>query len=194
MDEIAFTGGSRIGWVNASWPFAKLSCDGKCLTLSSLGKYEFTPEQVVSFDTYGSIPLLANGLRINHNRIDYPEKVVFWCMGSRTTVLDRIAKTGFVPYGQAVERPKGFALKWSVVVAFVLIWNALFLVDRGIGMPDNRMAPVGRMTLTVLALAFFFASAVKMSTRVQNVVLRPGHSVVEIQSLLTLIQLVGRND
>ena len=123
MAEVSFTGGARIGWVNASYPFAKLSCSRERLMLASLGTYEFTPDQVVSFGTYGSIPLLANGLRINHNRLDYPEKVVFWCAGSRDKVLREVGRMGFAPRGQPITRPKGFAFKWTVVIAFVVIWN-----------------------------------------------------------------------
>ena len=67
MSEVAFRGGSRIGWVNASWPFAKLTSNAGRLTLSSLGTYEFTPGQVVSLERQGAVPFLYNGLRINHN-------------------------------------------------------------------------------------------------------------------------------
>ena len=70
MEEISFRGGSRIGWVNASYPFVKLTCSRARLTLSSLGSHEFTPGQVVGFGTFGSIPLLANGLAIEHNRLE----------------------------------------------------------------------------------------------------------------------------
>jgi hypothetical protein len=47
VETVSFTGGSRIGWVNASWPFARLTCDGVRLNLSSLGKHEFTAEHLI---------------------------------------------------------------------------------------------------------------------------------------------------
>ena len=90
MSETSYRGGARIGWVNASWPFARLTVSADKLALASLGTYEFSPLQVVSVEPYGSIPLLSSGIRIIHNRADYPEKIIFWCMGNRSRVLAEI--------------------------------------------------------------------------------------------------------
>lgn len=190
MAEVSFTGGSRVGWVNASFPFAKLSCNGQMLRLATLGTYEFTAGQVVSFGTYGSIPLLANGLRIHHNRLDYPEKVVFWCMGSRDEVLRQIAQSGFRPQGQAAERPRGFVFRWGAAAAFVLIWNLLALVgwEHLLYFPHARPSGVG--TLLACGFAFAATTAVKGSPRIQRLVLAPGRSVGEVKGFLTLIQLL----
>ena len=108
--ESSFRGGARIGWVNASWPFATLKITDKRLAISTLSSYEFSPEQVVSVERYGSIPVLSSGIRINHNRADYPEKVVFWCIGNREKVFAQIKKSGFLPKGQKGIRAKGFGL------------------------------------------------------------------------------------
>jgi len=35
-----------------------------------MGAYDFTPRQVVALERYGSIPVLASGIRLNHNRLD----------------------------------------------------------------------------------------------------------------------------
>ena len=192
MDEISFRGGSRVGWVNASFPLAKLTCSRERLTLSSLGTCEFTPEQVVSFGTYGSIPLLANGLSIEHNRLDYPQRMVFWCMGSRDRVREEIRQIGFVPKGVAVERPRGMPFRWSFVIAFVLLWNLAFVLSNGGFLPARgaSMLP-GPVPAAGFALAFVLATAIRLSPSLQRLVLAPGHAVAEIRNILGLAQLIS---
>jgi hypothetical protein len=192
MDEISFRGGSHVGWVNVGLPLAKLTCSRERLTLSSLGTCEFTPEQVVSFGTYGSIPLLANGLSIEHNRLDYPRRVVFWCVGSRDRVLEEIRQIGFVPRGVAVERPRGMPFRWSFIIAFVLLWNLGFVLSNGTILParDAPMFP-GPVPVSGFALAFVLATAIKLSSRVQRLVLAPGHAVAEVRNILSLVQFIS---
>jgi len=192
QDDVSFRGGSRVGWVNASFPLARLVASRSRMTLSSLGRYEFTPEQVVRFGSYGSIPLLANGLAIEHNRLDYPARMVFWCMGSREHVLAEIRRIGFVPAGQPVERPGGMPLRWSFVIAAVLAWNALFLFDqRGLLQGDLHPTPPGVGAIVALAALFLLATGIRLSERLQRLALAPGHQVGEVRALLGLLQLVG---
>lgn len=189
MAEISFTGGSRIGWVNASWPFAKLSLSPNRLTISGLGNVEFTPSQVVSFERYGSIPLLASGIRINHNRADCPETIIFWCMGNREKVFSAIEQSGFHPTGQAKPRVEGFPIRWSVVIAFIVLWNVLFLLDQPFG--SNQPHAPGPYSLAALLLVFGFVTVLRKSARLQQVVMRSGHQVGEIKAFLLLLQLVS---
>ena len=72
-----------------------LTAEAGVLTLSCLGTYTFTPSEVVTLEPYGSIPVLARGIRISHNRRDYPKKIIFWCMGGRDSALAEVAETGF---------------------------------------------------------------------------------------------------
>ena len=191
LHDVSFRGGSRVGWVNASWPLAKLVANRHKLTLGSLGSYEFTPEQVVSFGTYGSIPLLANGLAIVHNRLDYPPRMVFWCMGSRARVLEEIRRVGFVPVGISVERPRGMPFRWSFVIGAILAWNLLFLADSHGVSQDAAGSNPGPGSVAALAVAFVLATAVKASARMQRLALAPGHTVGEVRAFLTLLQLVS---
>ena len=189
MTEISFRGGSRIGWVNASWPLAKLSLSANKLTISGLGNVEFTPSQVVSFDLYGNIPLLASGIRINHNRPDCPETVVFWCMGNRDQVLSAIAQSGFHPAGQTAPRAQGFPIRWSVVIAFVVLWNVLFMLDQPFG--SNQPHAPGPFSLLALLSVFGFVTVLQKSARLQQVVMQSDHHVGEIRSFLLLLQLIS---
>jgi hypothetical protein len=189
MSEVSFTGGSMVGWVNASWPLARLTASPQILKLSTLGKYEFSPQQVVSFEPYGSIPVLARGIRIVHNRPDYPRSIVFWCMASRDKVLKRMDEAGFRPAGEALfpPRPGGLPIRLSVIISFIVLWNALFFLDD----PWHRPPTPGPFSMLAIFLAFVFCLGVHRSSSLQAVVLTKGHSVGEIKSLLILIQVVA---
>ncbi|GAA0709569.1 hypothetical protein ISN75_01935 [Dyella marensis] len=189
MKEVSFTGGSRIGWVNASWPLATLTARAQELKLSTLGTYTFTDQEVVSFELYGSIPILSSGIRINHNRLDYPEKVVFWCMGNREAVLDDIRSVGFRPQGKAVERPSGFAFRWSAALLAIVVWNVLLLGDNQFHLASRPGLP-GPLTVLALVSVFAVSSALPYSAGLQRAVLRPGRSINEITPYLRLLQLV----
>ena len=189
MAEASFRGGARIGWVNASWPFATLKVIRNELRLSCLGSYEFSSSQVVSLEPYGSIPLLSSGIRINHNRLDYPTKIIFWCMGSRANVLSTIQEVGFSPSGLTGGRVPGFPVRWSVLIAVIVLWNLLFLLDGSI--LKARGSQPGLLVFVALFSACALATATRASSGVQRLVLRPGHQIGEIKSFLSLLQLVS---
>lgn len=193
MKQVSFRGGAQAGWVNNNWPFAKLMADREQLRLSGVGTFTFSPSDVAALEPYGSIPLIAMGIRIRHNRPDYPEKVIFWCMGSRERVLDLVADTGFHPKGKMVsERPWEFPIRWSVLLVVFILWNILFMLDifRN-GIPDFNALPLGPLSCLAFLLLFGVTSAIKVSTRLQNLVMREGHSFGEIKYLLSLTQFVS---
>jgi hypothetical protein len=189
MAEIFFRGGSQIGWVNASWPLAKLNVSRDRLSIASLGEYSFTPGQVVSLELNGSIPILSTGIRVVHNRLDYPEKVIFLCIGNRRKVLEQISQIGFIPKGLAVARPRGFPIQWWVIIAAVVLWNCLFLIDRSFR--SNVPGALGPYSFIALLLLFLFSTATRFSESLQHAILRDGHHYGEIKSFLSLAQLVS---
>lgn len=182
--ESSFRGGARIGWVNASWPFAKLTVSAGRLAITSLGSFEFSPSQVISIEPHGSIPLLASGIRVIHNRTDCPEKIIFWCTGNRDSVLRAITQNGFMPTGRPAERAAGFPIRWSVVIAVIALWNVLLMLDQWTKSP--AYPPGGFAVLAVLAV-LVFATVVRISPRMQHLVLREGHQVGEIKAFLGLL-------
>ena len=190
MIETSFRGGAQVGWVHASWPFGALAANNSTLTLSSLGTYTFAPSDVVALEPYGSIPILATGIRINHNRRDYPQKMIFWCLGRRSTVLEAIAGAGFRPTGQPIARPSGFPLRWSAVLIALVLWNGLFLLDRALVGWQSQPQPPGFFSFLALLLVLCAATATRTSAVFQRLVLREGHEVTEIKSVLTLLQIV----
>ena len=93
------------------WQFAKFTVLPSLLVLSGIGRYEFSPSQVVSIEPYGVMPLAAWGVRINHNRIDILNNIVFRCFESRQRLINEIMRDGFVPIGKPEVRPVGFPVK-----------------------------------------------------------------------------------
>jgi hypothetical protein len=97
MAEFSVTGGARVGWGRATWPFAKLTVSQTTLRLSvfMLGSYSFASDEVVSLNRVGSIPSLSSGIQIVHNRSDCPPMIAFWCRGVPEKLPVRIHEVGF---------------------------------------------------------------------------------------------------
>ena len=99
------TGGARVGWVGASWPFGRLIVTRKKIILKAtlIGKYEFVPQEVVSVEEYGVIPFLGRGIQIIHNKNNYPRKIVFGCLGNPMSKINKI-KQGFFRQSYIVKK------------------------------------------------------------------------------------------
>ena len=69
-------------------------------TIWDWGRYDFNPAEVVSIQRFGLLPLIAWGIRVNHNRTDLPRRVVFCTLGSRDKIIAAISIAGFVPAGE----------------------------------------------------------------------------------------------
>ncbi|MET8043714.1 hypothetical protein ABZU25_22970 [Micromonospora sp. NPDC005215] len=64
---------------HATWPFARLSVGTSHLTVSSLfGDFRVTRANLVSISRFGSVPVLADGIRFARNGHD--EAVIFWAL------------------------------------------------------------------------------------------------------------------
>jgi hypothetical protein len=191
-EELTVTGGAQIGWVHASWPFARLSVSPRSLVVSGglIGSYRFTPEQVAALEPYGSIPILYRGVRVVHSNPDYPSKIVFWCFQNPARLIERIRQVRFIPRASAatVQTRKGMPMRWSFILVLVVVWNALFFLDGFVPWKEPK-AP-GPPVLLALALVFSTAFAVRRSALLQSWVLKSGRSVGEIRPVLLLVQFV----
>ncbi len=189
--EISAVGGAQIGWISATWPFAQLLVSKSKLTLSCLGKYEFEPQQIAEIEPHGSIPFLARGVRIVHTRADYPARLIFWCFGSPESLLSRIRAVGFVAQASrtALPRREGMPLKWAAVIAIVVVWNMLFLLDHA----GERKPPgeFGWPTLLAIGLLCATAWSLPQSPFLQSLVLKPDRSMDEIKAFVWLLRLVS---
>jgi len=95
--EATLTGGARVGWFNATWPFAKLEATSDYVTLKVTfsGTYIFPATSVVGIHKFVRIPFIGWGIRIEHTVSEYPSHIVFWYLGFPSTVLDFIGHQGF---------------------------------------------------------------------------------------------------
>ena len=188
MIEASFRGSAEVGWGGSRLPFARLVATEDTLTLSSLtlGTYSFAPSDVVAIEPHGSISTLASAIRIDHNRKDYPKRMIFWCKwGRRSAILEEIRRIGFHPSGQPIG-PWGSPLRWSAVLIAVGLWAGLFLLDA-----SGWLSLRGFFSFLALLLVFCAATATRGSASFQRFVLRDGHQLSEIVSFLTDLQIIS---
>ena len=71
------TGGARIGFFNATWPFAEFSATSDLIRLSCLGpECSFLRSDIRGLSRH--IDIFSTGLRIEHTIAAYPKFIVFW--------------------------------------------------------------------------------------------------------------------
>ena len=129
-EPVTFTGGARLGWVQATWPFGRLSISSGQLTiaLAFAGPYTFAPSEVSSLERCG---IASNGLRIVHTRTDYPETIIFWCGGARVPrVLDAAARAGFDVRIPSSPRRRGMPFRWLAIALIGGFLLAAFALHR----------------------------------------------------------------
>lgn len=188
------TGGARIGWLNATWPFARLAAtpDTLQMSVSIFGDYHFTPDTVTDITRYTHIPFFGWGIQIHHCVPEYPTRIIFWSLGSPDALLAKIRESGFQPQasGEAATclRHRGVPFRWAPVIFAFLVWNALIIGD--VFQRDMRPMP-GPWSLLAIALVFAGSMAILKLPQAQQFILKPGRSVEEIRPLLKLFLLVS---
>jgi len=185
------TGGARIGWMNAGWPFATLTATADSLRVKIRifgGDYTFTPASVVAITRDRS--LFSRGIRIEHGVAEYPAHIVFWCFGDPETLLARIHDTGFEPLAPATAMPerRGLALRWSAIVAALLVWNGLLIADTFF---QSRFPPVpGFISLVAIGLFLVVTIVAICSPAFQRLLLKPGRHIGEIRAMLNFFVVI----
>ena len=92
-------GGTRLGFFNATWPFAKISVSQDTLELKCFSKkYKFEKDQIIDLREYNG--MMSKGLLIEHKLNDYPEHIVFW-----TFKFERL-KHSLEKFGYLINAPK----------------------------------------------------------------------------------------
>ena len=96
---LSITGGARIGWLNATWPMAKLIVQPSRIDLivKSIGNYSFAKDQVISLNKYTVFPVIGRGIKIEHIIPEYPKKIIFWTLDNPESIILQIQETGFLP-------------------------------------------------------------------------------------------------
>lgn len=186
------TGGASIGWANATRPLAKLTAtpDSLRVAVRILGTYHFTPDNVVAVSRYSIIPIVASGIQIQHCVLEYPARLIFWCIGDPDTVLSGIRKAGFLPRApeSAIPTRHGFALRWQAIAVGIAAWNGLMML--AMFPQGGKPAPFGPLVLLPLVLTIVVAVAAIHSRTFQELILKPGRSIGEIRPFLNLLLFI----
>ena len=68
MKQYKLTDGAKIGMGNATWPLAKLKVSKDRLEINAtiIGNLIFQSSNIISIEPYTQIPLLGQGIKINH--------------------------------------------------------------------------------------------------------------------------------
>lgn len=189
-DTIVFTGGARLGSVQATWPFGRLSISPGQLTISLafVGRYTFAPSDISGLERCG---IASNGVRVVHTRSDYPETAIFRCGGRRVQrVLDAAIRAGFHAQVPSSTRPRGMPFRWAAIAQVVAVWNVLAVLDQGLP-PWSAPRPPGPLFIAALGMLLAVAFAIQVSEAAQAWALKPDRSVSEVAPFLRLVQLVG---
>lgn len=189
-------GGGKLGWVKYTWPLVRLSATKEELVVAAAlsETYSFAPSQVVSVEKLPDSLLGSGGIRILHTVKRYPRRIVFW--GQPDTLLEGVARAGFVPSGESPHpehgvAASGFPLRWPLLVPILLAWSLPVAYDF-MRHKDRYFLPVGPLSF-VAYLAFFMFLLVLLRVRqIQDRLVRPGRDFGEVANGVRLLaQLCG---
>ena len=205
MNQLKITGGARIGMANATWPFVTLKVDRDQLELNAsiIGNLIFQPADIISIEPYRQIPVLGQGIKINHKVDSYKRKVIFWTFKNPESVIRQIKETGFLDNQQQLSHPSnekikerqrsgGFPLKKTFAIGTVIIWNLLFLVDiipfiQG----KSEKFPIGNGALVALGLIFTSALLSLISEGFRKLILKDGRTLEDIKIFSIFIMMIS---
>ncbi|MBV7440085.1 hypothetical protein KRX57_01490 [Weeksellaceae bacterium TAE3-ERU29] len=205
MNEIKLTGGARIGMANASFPFATLKVSKGRLELdaSIIGSLVFQPQDIISVETYSQIPIIGQGIKINHRVPNYKQKVIFWTFKNPKEVLNQIKETGFLNNinseisttdRQIIGKQKqgGFPIKKSVAIGAIVVWNLLFLTDFiPFFLGEKEGIPIGNGILTAVGLLFLTALLSLISTDFRRLILKEGRELNDIKKFAIFVMIIS---
>jgi len=190
---------------NATWPFATLKVSRNKLELNAsiVGNLDFQPSNIKSIEPYTQIPIIGQGIKINHNVVSYKEKVIFWTFKNPESVINQIKQTGFLSNQQEIgtnsiseiqERQKrgGFPIKKSIAIGAVVIWNLLFLIDF-IPFFQGRSEglPIGKGILTALGILSSSAFLSLISSDFRRIILKEGRTLEDIKKFSIFIMIIS---
>ena len=203
MNDISKIGGARIGFLNATFPFASLrvDVDGIFLNVTLIGKYRFSFDSIIKIEKVGFIPFIGWGIRIFHSIEEYPSKIIFWCFGNPNKLKTQIEsfaniksenqKTLFEKMEdvQTIEKLKvksKFPIKIHYIVLVVLIWNVLFWLDYS----NSTLNSLGPFSLIAVIMVLLLALLIKFSDKVKKEILTDINSYNKVGGFINLLIVV----
>ncbi len=95
-EELQYTGGALTGFINSTWPLAKLiigknTLDLKIKFLFFKNNYSFSSENIISIKAYqGFFPIAGRGIKINHTVSAYPKTIIFYTFKNPNLIFEEI--------------------------------------------------------------------------------------------------------
>lgn len=177
---------ARVGGVRSNFPGIKffVSPDELTLKIPLLGAYKFTPGDIISFEDNKG--LYGANVFINHNVLDYPQKISLDYKGGAQALTLMLNQHGFIPKGVAGASllRKGFPARWSFLIVAVLLWNALLIY----GKLQNQFS---LYSLIAIAAMLLITVIMPRSAALQKMALKDGRRIGEIRPTLNLLKLVA---
>lgn len=199
INQLRVTGGARIGFARASWPFAILKVSRNRLEINAfiIGNLVFSPADIISIEINNSMALIGNAIKINHRVQDYNAQVIFLTFENPSTLISQIKATGFLdPANQSLDKSTevsarqqsgGFPIKIPVVIGIVVLCNLLFLSDLVWNQKSNSPHTFGFGVFMAMALVCFTSILTLFSKRFARLILKDHRSVKDIDRFLYLI-------
>lgn len=206
MTQLNLTGGARIGMANATWPFASLKVTKDRLDLNAtiVGNLVFKPEDIISIEPYYMIPIIGQGIKINHRIPNYKKEVIFWTFKDPYNVIRQIKQTGFFDNTLTTDRQNdaeiiaerqkqgGFPVRIPFAIGIVAIWNILFIMDflsflKG----DSEGIPLGNGATVALAIVFLSCLLTLVSKDFRKIVLKEGRELSDISRFLYFLMFIS---
>ena len=203
-ENFTLTGGARIGWANATYPFANLFVDKDILTINAsiVGNLVFRPQDVISIEPY-KISILGKGIKINHRIENYNSKVIFWTFKDPNFVINEIKEVGFLDnlnsrtsFDDTIiirrQEQGSFPIKKSVAIIIIVLWNILFLSDHLPFFLHNQKERMPMENGAQIAIGLLLATSILtlISTSFRKVILKEGRDFNDIKKFLYFIILI----
>lgn len=204
--NFTLTGGARIGRTNATYPFANLFVDKDVLKINASigGNLVFQPQDIISIEPYTMIPVLGQGIKINHRVEKYNPKVIFRTFKDPGYVINEIRKVGFLdninsqvhfsdPEIIKTQGQGGFPIKTSVAIIFFVLWNLLFFSDLLYFFLQDKQKglPIGNGVKIALGLVLVTSILTLVSDAFRKMILKERREFNDIKKFVYFIILIS---
>lgn len=205
-EQLKFKGGARIGCMNATAPFATLTVDQTTLSLDVgfLGYFEFQPDDIISIEKYSLIPIIGQGIRINHRSKKYKSKIIFWSIMDPDKLINNIKQTGFLNDAKEniskedldllrLQRQKEFPIN-PFVIAILLLFSLGLLMNSTSFFPlkSGGNEIFIRTVILFCSVFFIFLLLLLLSPMIQKLTLIKGSTIGEIKkTVIWITSLLG---
>jgi len=205
-ENFTLTGGARIGRANATYPFANLFVNKDVLKINAsvVGNLVFQPQDIISIEPYTMIPILGQGIKINHRIENYNPKVIFWTFKDPNFVINEIKRVGFLDNinskisfadTEIIKRQEqgGFPIKKPVAIIFVILWNILFLSDFLPFFLQNKKEgiPIGSGVKMAIGLLLATSILTLISDSFRKIILKEGRDFNDIKKFVYFVILIS---